>query len=597
MPKELTVSEWIEEINAGLKFRQKYGLEEQWGELEALLYNVHPSSANSGPNILLSTLDGLASSLTVPFPYITIKARQSSYLDKSRVVESVDNMLIDMLQMPVEVERATCAAYLWGQGIAKIGYDSEYGWDEKLDIGLQNPVGATLSSRDKNMDLIEYNRFRPGMPWLKFCLPHDIVVPWGVFDFDETPWIAHRVVRHIESVRADTKYTGTRSIKPNMSMEDFVKSYQTSIKPYRLGTIEYNGTQSDGDQEYVELWEIHDRRKGEIKVLCVGHDKWLRKEPNALQINGMLPFVSMSFVPRVRNFWTTPDASYLRWHQAELSDIAIQASKHRRLQVLKLLYDEDAITEAELERALSSQVGLGIKIKGGHDIEKVFKPFTPGSPNQSLYMDANMIRTNAREQVGFSKNQVGEFEPTGRRTATEVSEVAEASSLRLDRRQNALKRFYISSFQVINNIICQNWKQKRTVEVIGSDGTSKWFAVSGDDLKGDYLYKAGFSTGGNETLQQRQQMAMQTFMMLSQDPRFDPIALAQYLSRAFNDPELTSVFAKGVLNGTATLPSAGGQGGQGGPTQLPMGGAAGGGQGVSAFGGSGNPQGANFNPG
>ncbi len=36
MWKELTATEWFEEIVSGLEFRQKYGLESSWAELEAL---------------------------------------------------------------------------------------------------------------------------------------------------------------------------------------------------------------------------------------------------------------------------------------------------------------------------------------------------------------------------------------------------------------------------------------------------------------------------------------------------------------------------------------------------------------------------------
>src|SRR5580700_2035837 len=93
--KQLTVDEWVDEINFGLKFRSKYGNEKEWAHLESVFYNVHNSQINSGPNIIYSTADALLSELLTPDPYLTCKSRKPEYIDAARLLETVDNNLID----------------------------------------------------------------------------------------------------------------------------------------------------------------------------------------------------------------------------------------------------------------------------------------------------------------------------------------------------------------------------------------------------------------------------------------------------------------------------------------------------------------------
>lgn len=585
MAQELSISDWIEEIDRGLEYRRVYGLEAQWGQLEAMLYNVDPSQANAGPNIFISTLDALAASLSVPYPYMTVKARKSKTIKKARVLESIDNMLIDQMGLPGEVEKAVFSTFLWGKGFIKLGYDSEYGWDGTLDIGLGKPLGLTMTQFDRNHKRIEFGDVQPGMPWAKSVLPHDIVVPWGTYSIKTAPWYAHRVVRHIDSVRGDLKYAHTKNLRPNMSMEDFTKSYQRVNQLQRAGRTENLG-RDEGGEEFVELWEIHDRATGRIMVMATGEDEhWLRNDPDALQING-LPLVELSFVPRARTFWVTPDAFYLKFHQAELSDIAVQTTKHRRLSVLKLLYDENAISATALDRLFSADVGAGVPIKTGFNLDTVVRALNVPSPNMQLYADSESIRRNAREQVGFSRNQAGEFESTGRRTAREVAEVAQAAGLRLDRRQNAIRCLYIDIFRHVNPIIFQNWKLPRGVEIIGDEGAPEFFNVTGEELDDVYDYKLGFSTGGQETLQERRQSSLQLYQMLSQDPRIDPMKLAQWLAAAINDPEFNNIFANGVLNGQASSGGAGGQPTSQGSGQDMGGGQTGGVQAAAGLGGA-----------
>jgi hypothetical protein len=539
---ELSVKEWLLELAQGLEFRRKFGLEDSWPQLEALYYNVEPSQDWSCPNLISSTGDTLLSTLTVPTPYVTVKSRRGDAIFKARVVESVDNALITDLKIPHEVEQACLHAYLWGRGFLKIGYDSEYGWAPEHDIGGQkDPVGMTLTMVNQKGQRLEFGNARPGMPWVQSCLPHDIVVPWGTQTLETARWIAHRVVRHIEEVKADDKYDNTSNLQPVMSMEDFIRSYNSNLKPYRSGEILSQGLrESSGNVEFCELWEIHDRQTGKIYVIATGYDKrFLRNEKNLLQLSG-LPFVSLGFVPGARTLWTTSDAYYLRAHQAEAADISIQSAKQRRLSTLKFLYEDGAIAGDELETLLSSRVGAAVKVNAGRMVNAV-QPFQPGG-NYTLYQEQELTRRNAREAVGFSRNQIGEFEASGRRTATEAQIVDQASTLRLSRRQLVIRDAYVRAFEIINPILFKYWTAPRQAKVLDPEMQARWVSFTGEDLEGLYAYDIGFSAAPGDTLQGRRAQALQLFGMLAQDPTVDPVELRRYLINAFNDPEFSKVF-------------------------------------------------------
>lgn len=555
LKKELSVQEWTQELNSALEYRRQYACEESWARLEALVYNVHGSQQNAGPNIMMETLDAMLSALLVPDPYITVKARRSDVLQQAKIIESIDNMLVSDLGIAREVAKATVSAYCTSQGILKVGYDSQYGFDPRFDLGgRRQPTGMTMTQFSRYGDRIEFGPASSGMPWVKFVPSQDFAVPMGCGEIDEAPWVAHRVVRHIDEVKADPKYS-SRGLVANMSLEDWTKSYESTVRTYRFGntfhTIGMRAMGGFGAMEYVELWEIHDRRTGKVYVIATGYDSFLRNETDVLQLEGGLPFVSMSFVPRSRNFWTTPDAYFLEQVQNELNDIAIQGTKHRRARVMKMIVPKGMFSKDEMENFLSPEVGVVVESESidDNDLAKRVVTFNPPA-DQGLMLEAQMTRSNARSMVGLSANQVGEYQPTGRRSATEAQIVSNASTLRMDRRAQVVATAYRKLFEIINPICFKFWTTPRLTEIMTPDGAQQWKSFVGQDLQGEYSLNVGFSTGGqNETLQQRRQNALQLWAMMSQNPFIDPTGLAQMLVAAFNDPAFTSIFKPGALNG------------------------------------------------
>lgn len=543
--KELSVAEWEEEIDRALRFRRTFGVEDSWAENEELFYSVHHSSGIGGPNLYASTGDAMISQLSVPTPYITAKPRRMQYVDTAPMVETVDNHLVNDLRLRSRIEQASTHAFLFGVGILKIGYDSMWGWDGDLHLGFLGNDGASLTQLDRKGNQIEFGQARPGMPWVDNVLPHDFVVPWGTKDLQSAPWCAHRTVRHIDDLKADPKYQNTKTLQPSMSMEDWVKSYSSIVKPYRIGDSIGNRT-GEGDVEYVELWEIHDVRTHKVLVIATGHDKFLREDEDALQVEG-LPFVDVCFVLRTRNFWVTPDARYLKPTQLERTDIALQNQKQRRASVAKTAVAEDALDEDEIVKLTSATVGTIVKIKAGHTPAESFFNLPPYS-NQNLWVEGDRVERDAQKTVGFGSNQMGEFDSSSRRTATEAAVVNQNAGLRMGRRQAAIKDAFIYTIQKINGVIFKFWAMPQEIEILGADGAMQWRRFTGDGIKGEYKIDIGFSDDGGESRKGRQQMAMMGLQAIGQ-PFIDPAGAVKYANIAFNDPDVTMIFNKAFLAG------------------------------------------------
>jgi len=529
--------EWIEQIHKGLEFRRIYGQEDDWYGTEKLFFERDVQVF--GPNLIQSTGDALLSDLTVPNPRILVTPRNGEMMVSAEILEALDNYLLERLRLRESVEDCFLWVFLWGWSCAKIGYDSEFGFDYK---GMAPGMDGTLSQFDKKGRRIETGPGETGMPWVIPVMPHDIVVPWGTRKLRNAPWVAHRIVRHVDDIKADMKYKGTPIA--TMSMKDFMESYQTTMKPYRTAVDLSGSTSSSEEVFFAELWEIHDQEDGKVRVVQTGGDGFLREEEDSGQING-LPFVELSEGMRTSAMWTTGSARYLRQSQEEMDDISQTAQIQRRISVIQFLYRKGAIAKEEFDKFMRMQIGAGIAVEEGvGSLDEVIKALTPVNNNNALYVDADFVRRNAKEVVGMSSNQMGEFDKSTRRTATEVQTVSQAASTRMSRKHAMMGGFYGEIIRKVNQLVFTFWDDSHMVRVTDPWGGEKWEKVDPERIKGEYDYSVSFSSEPPVSEGSDFAKSLQAFQILAADPMVDPVALRGVLARAFRDPSIKKVFLK-----------------------------------------------------
>ncbi len=559
-----TPDEWIEEIDAALCYREIFGREAAWNKLEMNYLNDPQGDTAVGPNLVYAMGDALVSSLMVPDPEFVLKATKRIGLDRAPILESLDNYLVTAMRFKKYTDISVVRGYLYGNMLMKMGYDSEFGWAPYYDIGQgNNLMGMTFTQFNKKGNRIETPDTRPGWPWMRPVLPHNFVVPWGTVFLEDAPWAAHRIVRHVDHIKADPKYRNKSRLQGKLSMEDFMESYLTpgsrQQKARLRGIAKYHKK-----PEFVEMWEIRDRLTGEILVVVRDYDQYLRHAPDAIQMACGMPFVNATLNQHPRSFWTTPPAYYLGQIQKTQFDISLQAEKQRRLAVLKFLYRKGEMSKESLSRLLSSDVGGAEGVESSFPLKDIIVPIQT-SINWDSVASSEGNRREAREAIGMSSNQVGEF-AKGRKTAEETREVSGGSGRRESRRGQAVSSFYIDCITKANQLIFAFWTQPR--EVMHDEGFEN---VTGASLAGEYLYDVSLSTKRNVSRAQRKIEAIMLTAQLAQLPGIDPKALYQHLADASADPAFERILAPVTSGGgqrSAALPTqpqsagqlAGGQG-------------------------------------
>jgi len=541
--KELTATEWQDELTEALEYRRRFAKEDYWDELESSYFNDARSQTALGPNVIFSEGDTLISSLTVPHPEFSILPDDPKSVATAPTVQALANRLArkEYLDLKSHVEAACLNSFLYSKAIIKVGYDSEFGWSPYYDLGTgKEPWGMTLTQFDKKGWRTEFNKIKPGYPWTQVVLPHDFLVPWGTTDDVETaPWIAFRIIRETEFFKSDPKYKNTSRLTPNLSKADFIESYRTRNKKHR---VQYRTTSSFRRSKvpvFTEAWEIHDKRTGKIIVVCFDFDKKLRDTPSALMAAiGGYPVVTSSFVKHTYSFWSTPLAYYLAPSQSELFDLALQAAKQRRLNVVKFLMLEGAMSNIELEKIRSGDVGACAKVKkmAGKRLEDVFKPF-PKTTNIDIHQEAMYLRRHVREVMGNSSNQAGEFDASSRRTATETMAVQRGSETRQVRKEDVARELYSGAIRNCLLLTFRFWSRPRDI-LVGNE----WQRFTGAQLSGRYSYQTDLLNRNVMSSAQRKMEALQMLVALSQYPNANLQALEKYVVDASNDPAFQGFF-------------------------------------------------------
>ena len=578
-----TAEEWLTEISEGLEYRRLFGLDQAWTDLEAKFYSVSPT-CDTGPNIVFSKGDALVASLSVPEGYVMVSALSERSAPDAPAVEALANQVVSDVELQDVLDDALVYAYLMGVGPLKFGFDSEFGYDPDFKLG---EVGGTLTQFDDEGHAIESGVARTGRVWCEAVDPRDVVVPWGTRLLSRADWIAHRVVRSVDDVKADPKYVGTAGLEGTVSRKAVTMGY-SHTRDSATEPLPEDGTSED--TSFVELWEIMDRRSRRVIVICVNAAdedgdtsgsaqrkdvRIIRDEVNEDQQGGQLPWADVCLTHRTRAWWVTPLSYYQRPHQIESDDIHAQAKEQRRASVLKFLARKGTFTETQKEAFLNGKVGMFVEVDAnnfgdGPLADSVIVTGANPTINTLLHLESESVESGARETIGMSKMAAGEFDEKNRRTAYEVSRVEQGSDVRLGRKQQKVRRTFVRSVEILLRLLAAHWTTSDAVRVTGDDGAARWEKISAETLQdGRFSYKVSFSTEHFSSPSQRQQQALLLYGQLMNDPRVDQSGILENVVAAFNMPQLRTIGVgrmKGTENAAVQVPVSKGASARGAPS-------------------------------
>ena len=472
------LEDWKQAIRMGIRYRQVYGRSKQWQTYKQY-YRGYFNAGTVPVNIIYAIGRSLIPQIYFRNPRVSVIGMKPGYAPHALVMERVDNHLLREANVKKTLKSMALDTYLCGRGPGIFGYDSEFGYNP--EFAAEEIAGdASLTGFSEDGKKIEYNyNVYPGMPWFLRCNPMDFIVPWGTHEWGEAQWYAFRKMRPLKDIKEDPKYKNTSNLKG----------------PFRTRLENSDGDaskvlQEDFQTDWVELWEIHDQRTGRVLSLTLDHDAFLRDDFDELQLDGLNARV-LGFNEDTDHFWWTPDARLIEQQQLEMNDIRTMARMHRRVGLLKVLYDKNMIKPEELLKLLDGDPKAAVAIDAGvaGDIRKAVALFQSHVP-PDLGIAAREVREDVREIIGFSRNQMGSFEESsGRRSATEAEIVKAASMIRIDERRDIMADLLTDVVRGFNQMVFKFWSGERVVDIVGEDGLRYWIRFTGREIKGEFAYK------------------------------------------------------------------------------------------------------------
>ena len=524
------IEQWKDAIDLGYQYKKKYGECDRWETYKKYYRGIFPGYTTSTTGILPYNLTYAMARTLIPNiyfrnPYVNITPRPKFGaripLDMhAKILEGVDNWLCQEMSLKKEMKTALLDGFFTNKCIWKIGYDSQYGFtptDTADNIGIKD---ATLTQFSKKGELTEYNiNVKPGMPWVLRVDPDDIIVPFGTRVLDDCAWIAQRVIRPLSDVKGDPKYKHTKDLE-GTHLEMIYKDSKR-VDFYKEMTKLC---------DWVEIWEIRDRKRKEICAFVPGYDEWIREpEEDVLQIEG-LPYVDMNMNEDPQYFWGVSDVAIMEPQQLKCNEARTQAMLHRRAALLKFLVDKNIIDQEEIDKMCSENVAPVVRLKGppGASIVQL-QPHIPAD----LIGWVEQIRSDVREMIGFSRQSSGEL-PAGRRTAREVDVATMAKEIRLDERRDMMADCFVDIIRKVNQVIFDKWDTSHIVQVVGYDGAKYWIEYTRDAIMGEYNVRVDVESMTPVTKALKRKEIVELVGALSKYPRANIDYLMKVLVREFD---------------------------------------------------------------
>jgi hypothetical protein len=519
MPKDNSLEEWKREIEEGIRYKEKYGESERWKTYRDYGRGIFPGFTGSNSGILPYNVTYEMKSNLVPNvyfrnPYVSVSPRyKPGFHINAKVVEAVDNWLIQELGIKASMKTAVTDCFYTNRGILKTGYEGSTGKG-----GFFKSIVETFKgNKEPNKTQYDVN-VKVGMPWVSRVIPDHFIVPFGVRTLENCEWVDHVVMRKLEDVKEDKKYTNTKDLQgTHFEMLYKDKSYANFYKELTTNT------------PFVEIHEIHDYKRKEIKAFVPGHEGWIRgPEEDVNQIEG-LPFVDFTFNEDTEYYWGPSDVKIIEPQQLEINETRTQAMLHRRIALVKFLADANMITSEEVDKMMSENVGPVVFVKG--DPNKAVNILQPHIP-ADLTQWSEIIRTDVRSLLGHSRQSSGEA-PPGRRTKYEMQVVFEGRELRLDERRDIVADALVKVIRKVNQTIFDRWDTEQVAQVVGYDGARYWVKYIGKDNAAEYNVKVDVESMTPSTKAMKKQEIVQVIQALANNPRANIDYLMRLLLREY----------------------------------------------------------------
>lgn len=552
--KAIDIGWWSDQIRAGVKFRERYAYEQSWPRWRKY-YRGEWTSGVLPKNVFFPMLRSVVPRVYFRNPQVSIRPAIPGFINMAfaQVTHRMMNKMIVQSGLKKEMKQIVHDTFLTGAGFMKLGYGAQYTPAPKESLE-EAPIG-------KSGEAFEYDsKIIAGMPWGKRAQAGTIVMPDGTYRMDGARWIANHIRRPKDDLLRDTRFKNVEGI------------VGTSYR----GSPDEHAPNVEHTIEMVDLFEVRDRKFRKAFIFAPtggarspgsaqGGRELMMVDNDPLQERGF-PFKQVTFNEDDEVCWGVPHAQILEPQQLEANEIRTQTMHHRRVALVKMLLERGAMTEDEKAKLLSEDAAAIVEVEGNPD--RVAKPLQISYIPNDLIQAESLNSQDVRETLGFSRNEFGEFQSRrGDTSAEEARNVHASSEIRVDDMRDAMADLLEEVVREWMEIIFDFWTESQLIDVVGPGGVPVWVRVNPQELRsGRYKVHIDPDSPATMSAQDRENLAIQRYQLLSANPIIDPVMLTKYLINEMGGVELDDLMKSMPPPGVGGTPQLGAGQNPGQPT-------------------------------
>ena len=450
----------------------------------------------------------------------------------AELVKPVLEQKLEQIKFKPEMQKVVRDAYLFGIGVMKEGWGSQYG-----KIG-QKPI-AKAKNDEPSGDNVQTTpitglnmNIQPEQPWFLRVHPRDILLPSWARSYDEMEFVVHKILRRVSDVKSDTRYKNVENLEGTRRSHDNTSDGQ-------------RGGNWDEQEEFVEIWEIHYRTAAKkddpmdreyepgttmfkIVVLAEGHNEILYHEVDEIAMTvGHFPFRFLVYSEDPDRIYPNSDVLQTIDLQQEICILRSYNLEVVKRQPAKTLVGASGCSDPKQEEQLQQNVPLSfVKVNDPNQ----FKVLEYPSISQDNYALQDRMMGDFRIISGVGENQQGSAAAD---TATEASIIQNNLGIRTGAMLDATKDCAIGCFYDLFCLLTEFAEEREIVRIDGPEG-AQWKGWTADDIRGRYRFKIDVTQMQPPNNNVRKKMAFD----------FLNVALAPNSQQFFNVPEVIRQVAK-----------------------------------------------------
>jgi hypothetical protein len=348
-------------------------------------------------------------------------------------------------------------------------------------------VGRNVETEgaEEDLKISKDELYSRGINW------RDVVYNLGVGEAKDVPygcvWMAHRITKPIQFVRAKYKAAGGKSPLKGTKSPD-------------IDNDVYKNSQFKDDIEVAVLWEIWDRESRKIYLIAEGlQKKFLAPPKDWPESIEEFPFMYYwdSHAPGMER----PMSAILPWEPQVWEKMVLlgAAVNHSKRWNRQLLIKTGSMSKSDLDKLERGDDGAILEYQGTGELDKNMTKLDWGTLPVDFYLLMDRFSSIQREVSGMPEFAMGGVTKTSTRTDGELDKIAAGAKGRTDRRvdrfethlENIARHMLMhlkDDFDFDEAIKITGWAPEELLQALGThfDPVNGTITFSAEEISGDY---------------------------------------------------------------------------------------------------------------